>query len=69
MSAFTPTHGWRGYDPTNDLTASEHHVKMAVGRDYRDVPPTRGTFRGVADEELLVAVSTRAAGAQGAAER
>ena len=33
----TPTHGWRGFDPTNDLMASEHHVKMAVGRDYHDV--------------------------------
>ncbi|HEV2010975.1 MAG TPA: transglutaminase family protein, partial [Candidatus Limnocylindria bacterium] len=40
VEAFTPTHGWRGFDPTNDLMASEHHVKMAVGRDYRDVPPT-----------------------------
>ncbi len=69
VEAFTPTHGWRGFDPTNDLMASEHHVKMAVGRDYHDVPPTRGTFRGVADEELLVAVTTRAAGAPGAPER
>ena len=59
VEAFTPTHGWRGFDPTNDLMASEHHVKIAVGRDYHDVPPTRGTFRGVADEELAVAVATR----------
>jgi transglutaminase-like putative cysteine protease len=59
VEAFTPTHGWRGFDPTNDLMASEHHVKMAVGRDYHDVPPTRGTFRGVAIEELAVAVTTR----------
>jgi transglutaminase-like putative cysteine protease len=58
VEAFTPTHGWRGFDPTNDLMASEHHVKMAVGRDYHDVPPTRGTFRGLADEELNVAVTT-----------
>ena len=69
IEAFTPTHGWRGFDPTNDLMASEHHVKMAVGRDYRDVPPTRGTFRGVADEELAVAVTTRAAGTPAGAER
>ncbi len=69
IEAFTPTHGWRGFDPTNDLMASEHHVKMAVGRDYHDVPPTRGTFRGVADEELAVSVKTRAAGALGAPER
>ena len=58
VEAFTPTHGWRGFDPTNDLMASEHHVKMAVGRDYHDVPPTRGTFRGLAVEELSVAVTT-----------
>jgi transglutaminase-like putative cysteine protease len=69
VEAFTPTHGWRGFDPTNDLMASEHHVKMAVGRDYHDVPPTRGTFRGVADEELLVAVTTKPAGTPGSPER
>jgi len=59
--AWSPTHGWRGFDPTNDLLASEHHVKMAVGRDYRDVPPTQGTFRGAADERLAVEVITRVA--------
>lgn len=59
VEAFTPTHGWRGFDPTNDLVASEHHVKMAIGRDYRDVPPTQGTFRGVADETLTVDVVTQ----------
>ncbi len=56
IEAFTPTHGWRGFDPTNNLVASEHHVKIAVGRDYRDVPPTRGTFRGDAEETLNVDV-------------
>jgi len=59
IEAFTPTHGWRGFDPTNDLVASEHHVKMAVGRDYRDVPPTQGTYRGLAEETLGIEVVTR----------
>jgi transglutaminase-like putative cysteine protease len=59
VEAFTATNGWRGFDPTNDVLASEHHVKMAIGRDYHDVPPTRGTFRGVADEELAVEVVTK----------
>ncbi len=59
VEAFTVTHGWRGFDPTNNLVASEYHVKMAIGRDYGDVPPTRGTFRGVADEQLSVNVTTR----------
>lgn len=56
---WSDTHGWRGFDPTNALLASEHHVKMAIGRDYRDVSPTRGTFRGVAQETLSVKVAAR----------
>jgi transglutaminase-like putative cysteine protease len=56
---YTPMHGWRGFDPTNDLVASTAHIKMAIGRDYADVPPTRGTFRGHADERLTVSVETR----------
>ena len=32
---------------------------MAIGRDYTDVPPTRGTFRGQADEKLSVEVVAR----------
>ena len=59
IEAYTSTHGWRGFDPTNNLLASEHHIKMAVGRDYGDVPPTRGAFRGVADERLNVEVVAR----------
>jgi len=58
VEAFTPTHGWRGFDPTNDLAASTAHIKMAIGRDYADVPPTRGTFRGVAAERLSVRVDS-----------
>lgn len=59
IEAWTPTHGWRGFDPTNDLVASQNHVKMALGRDYSDIPPTRGTFRGAAEEHLTVDVVTR----------
>jgi transglutaminase-like putative cysteine protease len=58
VEAFTPTYGWRGFDPTNNLVASEYHVKMAIGRDYADVAPTRGTYRGQATEGLSVAVQT-----------
>ena len=59
VEVFTPTHGWRGFDPTNNLLASTHHVKMGIGRDYNDVPPTRGTFRGLAEEKLTVEVVAR----------
>jgi transglutaminase-like putative cysteine protease len=55
--AFLPTLGWVGFDPTNDVLAAERHVRVAVGRDYADVPPTRGVFRGEAGSELSVLVT------------
>jgi transglutaminase-like putative cysteine protease len=55
--AYLPTLGWVGFDPTNDVLTSERHVRVAVGRDYADVPPTRGVFRGEAGSELAVLVT------------
>jgi transglutaminase-like putative cysteine protease len=57
--AFTPMHGWRGFDPTNNLVANDRYVKIAIGRDYHDVPPTRGTYQGGGTERLTVEVSIR----------
>lgn len=56
VEAYLPQTGWIGFDPTNNLVAGERHIRVAVGRDYNDVPPTRGIFRGAADTELKVAV-------------
>ena len=36
---------WRGFDPTNNVIVADKHVKIAVGRDYADVPPTKGLLR------------------------
>jgi transglutaminase-like putative cysteine protease len=57
--AWVPGRGWCGYDPTNPLQVTPNHVKVAVGRDYRDVPPTKGVFLGPAFENVAVAVQTR----------
>jgi transglutaminase-like putative cysteine protease len=56
IEAYLPGLGWTGFDPTNNVIADESHVRTAVGRDYLDVPPTRGVFRGDAASELTVAV-------------
>jgi hypothetical protein len=45
-----------GFDPTNWLVAGDRHIRTAIGRDYSDVPPTHGIFRGRAASELTVAV-------------
>ena len=37
-----PSAGWVGFDPTNNCPVGPHFVKVAVGRDYRDVPPEQG---------------------------
>jgi transglutaminase-like putative cysteine protease len=57
MEAYLPSLGWIGFDPTNDILTDERHVRAAIGRDYGDVPPTRGTFKGIAESELAIAVS------------
>jgi len=57
VEAFLPGLGWIGLDPTNNLVAGERHIRVAVGRDYADVPPSRGLFRGDAESELGVAVT------------
>lgn len=56
VEAFLPTLGWVGFDPTNNVPAGERHIRVAVGRDYDDVPPTRGIFKGKAETELSVEV-------------
>jgi transglutaminase-like putative cysteine protease len=48
--------GWVSLDPTHDREQTEAYVRVAVGRDYADVPPTRGVFKGTAEETLDVAV-------------
>src|SRR5215831_5811045 len=56
VEALLPGYGWVGFDPTNNLLACERHIRTAIGRDYADVPPTRGLFKGSAGSELTVSV-------------
>ena len=67
--AYLPPLGWVGFDPTNDVLAGERHLRVAVGRDYGDVPPTRGVFRGEAASELSVLVTVSLSDAPIKAER
>ena len=51
-----PGLGWVGFDPTNNWIVGQQHVRVAVGRDYHDVAPTRGIFHGGGDTRLEVEV-------------
>jgi transglutaminase-like putative cysteine protease len=57
VEAYLPSLGWIGLDPTNNIDAGGRHIRVAVGRDYADVPPTRGTFKGHAESELAISVA------------
>jgi transglutaminase-like putative cysteine protease len=55
--AYLPPYGWIGFDPTNDVIVNGHFVKVAIGRDYKDVSPVRGVYRGSAHAEMSVNVA------------
>ena len=57
VEALIPRLGWVAFDPTNNLIGGDRHIRVAIGRDYADVPPTRGVYKGEAQSELIVAVT------------
>ena len=59
VDVYIDGHGWVSLDPTHDIPQNEYHVRVAVGRDYSDVTPTRGLYTGSSKEHLNVKVSIR----------
>ena len=57
VEAFIPGASWRGIDPTNDVWVGTNHVKLALGRNFKDCSPVKGTFRGSSRQQLYVFVS------------
>jgi transglutaminase-like putative cysteine protease len=60
VDVFTNERGWVSLDPTHGCEQTNDYVRVAVGRDYADVPPTRGVFKGKAKENLSVNVKVSA---------
>lgn len=56
--AWVPGYGWRGFDATNNVLSADMHVKVGIGRNYHDVPPTRGVYRGTSGQQVDVRVKT-----------
>jgi transglutaminase-like putative cysteine protease len=57
VEAWIPNYGWAGIDPTNNVWVTNRHVKLAVGRNFIDCTPVKGTFKGPALQNLSVYVS------------
>lgn len=59
--AWTEVHiaglGWVAFDPTNGISATDAHVRVAIGLDYLGAAPIRGTHYGGSGESMDVAVA------------
>ena len=53
---WTGDNGWIDFDPTRATFVGDDYVKIGIGRDYSDVPPNRGVWKGRADETIAVSV-------------
>jgi transglutaminase-like putative cysteine protease len=57
VEAYIPFYGWIGLDPTNNCIASDMHVRLAVGRNFSDCSPVKGSYKGTSKHVLHVGVS------------
>ncbi len=60
VEVLIPGIGWRGLDPTHNRQTDEAYVKIAVGRDYADVPPVTGNYKGTTERKMEVSVKIKA---------
>ena len=56
VECLLPNDRWYGFDPTNNLLANDSYIKVHHGRDYDDVAPLRGIFKGAAETKIEVSV-------------
>jgi len=57
VEAYIPFYGWLGLDPTNNCIVSDGHVRLAIGRNFSDCSPVKGSYKGTAKQILEVGVS------------
>jgi transglutaminase-like putative cysteine protease len=67
VQLYIPDIGWKGFDPTNGRLPQLDHVRVAVGRHFRDTAPTSGTlFGGVSPDGETMTVDVEVTEVDGA---
>jgi transglutaminase-like putative cysteine protease len=61
VEVYLPGSGWIALDPTLGAPVGLRHVRIAYGRDYGDVAPVLGVYKGHAGQRLSVDVRVRPA--------
>ena len=56
---YLPPAGWIGLDGSGPGAIDDRYVRVAIGRDYSDANPVRGTFSGGGQQELSVEVTVQ----------
>jgi len=56
VEVYIPFYGWLGLDPTNNCIVSDRHVRLAIGRNFSDCTPVKGTYKGSSEHTLEVSV-------------
>jgi len=59
VEAYVPGTGWLGFDPTNNNRVDGRYIKLGHGRDYADIVPVKGIYRGTSNQKLDVRVDVR----------
>lgn len=57
VSIYAPSVGWIEMDPTNSQFCNLEHVRVATGRDFRDVSMLKGALTGGHNHSLRIAVT------------
>ncbi len=59
VEAYIPGTGWLGFDPTNNNRVDGRYIKLGHGRDYLDIVPVKGIYRGTPHQRLSVDVDVQ----------
>jgi transglutaminase-like putative cysteine protease len=59
VEVFVPNTGWQALDPTHNRQPDETYIKLAIGRDYSDVSPVSGNYKGTQERKMAVEVTIR----------
>jgi transglutaminase-like putative cysteine protease len=57
VEVYIPHYGWLGLDPTNNCIVTDGHVRVAIGRNFNDCTPVKGTYKGTGEHTLEVTVN------------
>jgi transglutaminase-like putative cysteine protease len=62
VEVWIPTVGWLALDPTHNRQIDNTYIKIGAGRDYADVPPVTGSYRGTHEHKMEIEVQIDALG-------